>query len=53
MAKILGDAELSVGGDPHFVPDEDIVDSLLPQIPSLAPLRMSSGKKSPQLPLLG
>ena len=34
VAKILGDTQQSLGGDPHFVPDEDFVGSLLPQIPS-------------------
>ena len=37
MAKILGDTQQSLGGDPHFVPDEDFVDSLLCQIPSAPP----------------
>ena len=34
VAKVLGDTQQSLGGDPYFVPDGDFVDSLLPQIPS-------------------
>ena len=34
LAKTLGDTQQSFGGDPHFVPDEGFVDTLLPQIPS-------------------
>ena len=49
VVKILGDTQQSLGADPHFVPDEDFVDSLLPQIPS-APAGVKC-KKVPQITL--
>ena len=49
VAKFLGDTQQSLGGDPHFVPDEDFVDSLLPQITS-APADVKL-KNIPPIPL--